>query len=139
LAHPGVSLPVDGASREPEWLVRYRNRAGRTFIARGDTALVRRRLENGTLPTDAVARRAGEKAVRPPARPDDFVDLACLERPPTRPRAPAPPRPPPLPPRPSSSACWAGPCSWRAWCCSWSAGCSAPERRSRNFVVPTRV
>jgi serine/threonine-protein kinase len=55
--------PEDPAAME--WIVRYRNRAGRSFTTRLDTEHLIERLQEGTLPADAVARRADEEEYQP--------------------------------------------------------------------------
>jgi serine/threonine-protein kinase len=54
---PGAGRPPKGAR---EWIVRYRNRAGRAFTTRLSTEHLIERLEEGTLPADAEARRADD-------------------------------------------------------------------------------
>jgi hypothetical protein len=48
-----------------EWIVRYRNRAGRPFTTRLDTDHLIERLDEGTLPVDAEARRADQDTFSP--------------------------------------------------------------------------
>jgi serine/threonine protein kinase len=57
-----------------EWIVRYHNRAGRGFKSRLSTGEVLERLEEGTLPADAQARREEDDEFRPLAEIDEFRD-----------------------------------------------------------------
>jgi serine/threonine-protein kinase len=59
---------------EEEWIVRYRNRAGRAFTSRLAAEHVIERLEEGTLPADAQARRPSEEEFRPLAQIAAFRD-----------------------------------------------------------------
>jgi serine/threonine-protein kinase len=60
-----------GAQKRPakdasaEWIVRYRNRAGRAFTTRLVTEHLIERLEEGTLPGHAEARRVSEETFQP--------------------------------------------------------------------------
>jgi serine/threonine-protein kinase len=65
-----------GAAAKEEWIVRYRNRAGRAFTSRLSADDVRERLEEGTLPADAEARREGDEGFRPLSEIDEFSE--CL-------------------------------------------------------------
>jgi hypothetical protein len=56
-----------------DWVVRYRNRAGRGFTTRLSTEDLIARLEEGTLPANAVARRPDEEKFQPLSA---FAELA---------------------------------------------------------------
>jgi serine/threonine protein kinase len=65
----------NGEKPKDEWIVRYRNRAGRPFTTRLSRADVRERLEEGTLPVNAKARRDSEDEYRLVTEIDEFSDL----------------------------------------------------------------
>jgi serine/threonine-protein kinase len=83
---------------DDEWIVHYKNRAGRPFASRLTTGHVIERLQEGTLPATAQARRPSDeklqalsayvefRAYLPPPEP---------EPPPARTRTPTPPPPAP--------------------------------------------
>ena len=63
---PPVARPTPPEAPDAmEWIVRYRNRAGRAFTTRLDTEHLLERLEEGTLPPDAQAHRADEEKFQP--------------------------------------------------------------------------
>ncbi|MBY0233075.1 MAG: protein kinase [Gemmataceae bacterium] len=65
---PAGQPPADDES----WIVQYRNRAGRPVTTRLSGEDVIERLKEGTLPSDAVARRPEEAAARPLASVPEF-------------------------------------------------------------------
>jgi eukaryotic-like serine/threonine-protein kinase len=78
---------------EDEWIVHYRNRAGRPFASRLTTEHIIERLQEGTLPPAAEARRPSDEKLRPLSafaefRP--FLEAAQdAQAEPTRPPSPA--------------------------------------------------
>jgi serine/threonine-protein kinase len=92
----GRRTPPDGPEAL-EWTVRYRNRAGRSITSRLDTDHLIERLEEGTLPADAVACRCEDEPFHPLAEFDELRDHLPAPEP-----APAPERPPAAPPKSSS-------------------------------------
>lgn len=88
-------------SEDDEWIVHYKNRAGRPFASRLSTEHVLERLQEGTLPANAQARRPSDEGLQPLSAYTEFRD-----------RLPAEP-PPPAPPsveEPAEKVPW-----WRRW------------------------
>jgi serine/threonine-protein kinase len=75
-----------------EWLVRYRNRAGRAFTSRLDTDHLIERLQEGTLPADAEARRANQNIYQPLSAFVELRDHIPEPAPEPEPAPAAPPR-----------------------------------------------
>jgi serine/threonine protein kinase len=75
--------PVDES-----WVVRYRNRAGRAFTSRLSPEEIRERLEEGTLPGNAEARRESETEFQPLVEIDEFRDLIAEDEPEEEPDEP---------------------------------------------------
>ena len=63
------------------WIVRYKNQAGRSFTARLTAAQIARRVQEGTLPTNAEARLPDEDAFAP-VHDHDAIRLLLPARPP---------------------------------------------------------
>ncbi|MFO0846709.1 MAG: serine/threonine-protein kinase [Gemmataceae bacterium] len=64
---------------EEEWVVHYRNRAGRPFASRMTTEHIIERLQEGTLPVSAEARRpSADEKLKPLA---DYVEFRPFLRP----------------------------------------------------------
>jgi serine/threonine-protein kinase len=82
------------APTEVEWIVRYRNRAGRALTTRITTEHIRERLHEGTLPADAEARLPAEEAFQPLSAYAEFRDHLPAEE---EEEEPPPPRPQPRP------------------------------------------
>lgn len=66
--------PVRPETEEDEWIVHYKNRAGRPFVSRLTTEHIIERLQEGTLPTDAQARRPCEENLQPLSVFPEFRD-----------------------------------------------------------------
>lgn len=94
-----ASAGAEGRTHQPgddtatDWVVRYRNRAGKVVTARLSTETVIDRLQKGTLPPDARLRRPAETSFQPlerlalfrPYLSDDAAD-STPTRPPARSR-----------------------------------------------------
>jgi serine/threonine-protein kinase len=94
------ATPTSGRNgvKEEEWIVHYKNRAGRPFASRLTTEHILERLHEGTLPANAEARRPSDEKLQPLSAYAEFRDHLPQEEP-----APAPQPPPPapaIPPRP---------------------------------------
>ncbi len=80
------ATPSPERSSEPgeeEWIVHYKNRAGRPFATRLTTGTIIARLQEGTLPENALARRpSSEQALKPLA---ELVEFAPYLPPPEEP------------------------------------------------------
>jgi serine/threonine-protein kinase len=85
---PDAPTPV-----EVEWIVRYRNRAGRPFTTRITTDHILERLHEGTLPASAEARLPAEEHYQPLSAYAEFRDHLP-------PPEPVPVKEPKLPPPP---------------------------------------
>jgi hypothetical protein len=70
--------PRDAAD---EWIVKYRNRAGRALTTRLSTEDAIERLKEGTLPADATARRPSEEEARPLAEVPEFFPFLPPDQP----------------------------------------------------------
>jgi serine/threonine protein kinase len=66
-------------SVEPQWLVRYRNRAGRSITTRLSQDELIARLQEGTLPADAQARRSTQDEFAPVASYPELRNHIPLE------------------------------------------------------------
>jgi hypothetical protein len=100
---PGRRTPRE-KDPEPEWIVRYRNRAGRAFTSRLSTEEVIERLQEETLPPDATARRPADEEFHPLEKFTVFREHLPRNEPPPARKAPTP-RPKPAPEAPATS--WA--------------------------------
>jgi serine/threonine-protein kinase len=74
---------------EVEWIVRYRNRAGRPFTSRLSTEHILERLQEDTLPASAEARLPTDEVFQPLSAYAEFRDHLPAEEEPPRPK-PAP-------------------------------------------------
>jgi serine/threonine-protein kinase len=87
---PGPQSPRDAV----EWIVRYRNRAGRPFTTRITTDHIIERLQEGTLPANAEARLPTQEELKPLSAYVEFRDH-CRAEEPVKEERPAPPPPEP--------------------------------------------
>jgi serine/threonine-protein kinase len=82
------ATPTLGRDRdEDEWIVHYRNRAGRPFTSRLTTGHIIERLQEGTLPANAQARRPSDEKAQALSAYVEFRPYL----PPPEPTAPPPP------------------------------------------------
>jgi serine/threonine-protein kinase len=73
---------------EVEWIVRYRNRAGRPFTTRLSTEHILERLHEGTLPASAEVRLPTDEVFQPLSSYAEFRDHLPAEEEPPRPKPP---------------------------------------------------
>lgn len=72
--------PEQVGAEEEEWVVHYKNRAGRPFASRLTTAHIIERLQEGSLPENAEARRpSSDEKLKPLA---EYVEFGPYLRPP---------------------------------------------------------
>ena len=67
------------AAAEVEWIVRYKNRAGRSFTTRITSEHIRERLQEGTLPASALARLPTDEEFQPLSAYAEFRNLLPAE------------------------------------------------------------
>jgi hypothetical protein len=70
----GTHHQRNGTADEVEWIVRYRNRAGRPCTTRITTDHILERLHEGTLPASAEARLPTDEAFQPLSAYAEFRD-----------------------------------------------------------------
>jgi eukaryotic-like serine/threonine-protein kinase len=109
-----------------EWIVKYKNRAGRALTTRLSTEDAIERLKQGTLPADATARRPSEEEARPLAEVPEFFPFLPPEQPPGEAEAEAKPEQsvwPYIPILVPVAAVLAGLLSWGVmWLRAWVLG-----------------